>query len=717
MVWDGLRPDSVDDVNTPTLAALGRSGVSFQDNHATYPTFTMMNAASFATGGFPGTTGFYGNTLWAPGASGKDANNGSPDFNQPAFTEDFNILQDLDRYYNHQLLVVNTLFQQAQAKGLRTAAVGKGGPAFLQDYKKGGVILDEKMAYPLSLVEEIRAANLDVPLRTNIAYGANQVDEQDPVRVATVRDAGVDEAKRDGGAGAAKRGAGDATKRGAGDASKRDAGVDAAPPVIPNAPDPTLQLVANQVPKAVLTDKSTSDPTVDDKALDPRNGSQYGKQDAYMMQVYVKVILPLHKPDISVIWFRNPDSEEHNYGPGSADYKNALKSQDALLKDLLDALDADKGEYPYDVIVVSDHAHSTVSGPLAMFPLRAIVKDPKPAPAAGPGTVIPGNTVGDRAENGVSVSGDVRLADMLTAAQIPVKSNDPSQPDSLLKAYDGAGCATDFVMSGIKADGTHLIAPKVGDSAICNGQKYATPAYVVPPVLDNSSVVIAANGGSDYVYVPGHSPAVVKSVVAFLQQHEQFGAIFVSSAYGRIRGTLPLKDIKVEDAAGRSPDLVVSYAWDDRTVIEGMPGIEFESALGNRGMHGSFSPIDVHNTLFALGADFKKGFRDLLPTGNVDVAPTVAWLFGLDLTHADGRPLFEALVGGLDPDKDLANAGLGKPMATTASSDETEGLDMTSPLLVPDGKKKYHVELTTKTLRFACGLERTYFDKAEGVRR
>jgi hypothetical protein len=721
MVWDGLRPDSVDEINTPTLAALGRDGVSFQDNHATYPTFTMMNGASFATGSFPGTTGFYGNTLWAPGAAGKDANNASPDFNQPAFTEDFNVLQTLDRYYDKQLFLVNTLFQAAQAKGLKTATVGKSGPAFLIDYKKGGVILDEKMAYPLSLVEEIRAANLDVPVRTPTAYGANQVDEQDPARVAAPSlDAGVDEAKRDGGVGPAAKRPGvraSANRDGGVDAAARDGAAGAAPPAIPNPPDPTLQLVTNQVPKAVLTDKSTTDPTIDDKASDARNASQFGRQDAYMMHVYVKVILPIHKPDLSVIWFRNPDSTEHNYGPGSVDYKNALRSQDALLKELLDALNADQADHPYDLVIVSDHAHSTVSGPLAMFPLRSVVKDPKAPPAAAPGTVIPGNTVGDRAQDGVSVSGDVRLADMLTTAKIPVKSNDPSQPDFVLKAYDGAGCATDFVLSGIKADGTSLIPTKAGDAAVCNGQKYVTPAYPVPPVLDNASVVIAANGGSDYIYVPSHSPAVVKSVVTFLQQHEQFGAIFVSSVYGKIRGTLQLKDVRVENAAGRNPDIVVSYAWDDKATVEGMAGIEFESAMGNRGMHGSFSPVDVHNTLFATGPDFKKGFRDTLPTGNVDVAPTIAWLYGLDLNQADGRPLFEALVGGLDPEKDLADTGSARPTAAITSSDETESLDMMSPLLTPDGKKKYHVELTTKTLRFACGLQRTYFDKAEGVRR
>ena len=37
-------------------------------------------------------------------------------------------------------------------------------------------------------------------------------------------------------------------------------------------------------------------------------------------------------------------------------------------------------------------------------------------------------------------------------------------------------------------------------------------------------------------------------------------------------------------------------------------GTEYESAQNYRGMHGSFSPIDVHNTMIARGPDFKAHF-------------------------------------------------------------------------------------------------------------
>ena len=95
-VWDGMRPDSISETDTPNLAALAHRGSYFADNHSSYPTFTMMNAAAFATGAFSGKSGFYGNALYRPGAPARDANGEYIDFNDPVFTEDYGILKQLD---------------------------------------------------------------------------------------------------------------------------------------------------------------------------------------------------------------------------------------------------------------------------------------------------------------------------------------------------------------------------------------------------------------------------------------------------------------------------------------------------------------------------------------------------------------------------------------------------------------------------------------------
>jgi predicted AlkP superfamily pyrophosphatase or phosphodiesterase len=60
-VWDGLRADDVTPETMPHYFGLARSGVVFADQHTVYPTFTMMNSASIATGTYPGKHGFYGN--------------------------------------------------------------------------------------------------------------------------------------------------------------------------------------------------------------------------------------------------------------------------------------------------------------------------------------------------------------------------------------------------------------------------------------------------------------------------------------------------------------------------------------------------------------------------------------------------------------------------------------------------------------------------------
>src|SRR5262249_54851545 len=164
----------------------------------------------------------------------------------------------------------------------------------------------------------------------------------------------------------------------------------------------------------------------------------------------------------------------------------------------------------------------------------------------------------------------------------------------------------------IPADGKSLHPDRTDDGNRCaRPGKYTTPSYeLLHPFLPREAFVVAANGGSDYLYQPDHDPERIRKAVRFLQSREEFGAIFVDDRYGDIPGTLPLSIVRLESAEGRNPDIVVGYAFDENAVIQGMHGIEFEgvSAYTNRGMHGSFSPIDVHNTLIASGPDFREAF-------------------------------------------------------------------------------------------------------------
>src|SRR6185437_4376276 len=66
MVWDGLRPDFVTAERTPNLFAMENEGVRFARHHAVYPTITMVNAATLATGASPGGTTILGDEVYLP---------------------------------------------------------------------------------------------------------------------------------------------------------------------------------------------------------------------------------------------------------------------------------------------------------------------------------------------------------------------------------------------------------------------------------------------------------------------------------------------------------------------------------------------------------------------------------------------------------------------------------------------------------------------------
>jgi arylsulfatase A-like enzyme len=69
-------------------------------------------------------------------------------------------------------------------------------------------------------------------------------------------------------------------------------------------------------------------------------------------------------------------------------------------------------------------------------------------------------------------------------------------------------------------------------------------------------------------------------------------------------------------------------------------------------MHGGLGRESTWNNMAAIGPDFKHGFVDELPMGNIDLTPTLASILGVELpSHGDlrGRVLAEALATGTAP--------------------------------------------------------------------
>src|SRR5712692_10722057 len=247
-----------------------------------------------------------------------------------------------------------------------------------------------------------------------------------------------------------------------------------------------------------------------------------------------------------------------------------------------------------------------------------------------------------------------------------------------------------------------------------NAQTYTSPRYVVPKPIPAGSIVVAANAGSDYLFVPDGDAKTVRAAVVSLQSRLQFGAIFVRDKYGGIPGTLGMRLINTDSPAnGRGPDIIVSFSFDEHVDVAGGPGISYASSVNRRGDHGSFSRTDTHISMMAHGPDFKSGMYDTLPTANVDIAPTVARILILNMPGARGRVLEEALKGGPSVTEYTV---LGK----TYRSPRKTGLKVKLPTDL-DGRAidpsltTYSVELTTKTLS-RRGTSHIYFDQSRAVR-
>ena len=64
-IVDGLRPDSINLEDTPSLSRLRQEGVNYLNGHSVFSTVTRVNTTAIATGTYPGTNGIVGN-LYVP---------------------------------------------------------------------------------------------------------------------------------------------------------------------------------------------------------------------------------------------------------------------------------------------------------------------------------------------------------------------------------------------------------------------------------------------------------------------------------------------------------------------------------------------------------------------------------------------------------------------------------------------------------------------------
>lgn len=346
----------------------------------------------------------------------------------------------------------------------------------------------------------------------------------------------------------------------------------------------------------------------------PPSGVPNKVQQGYFLAATTMAVLPLlqkrGKPFVLLFWSRDPDGSQHGEqdsagsvipGINGPTGHQGIADADDDLKGILGALDTLSLAKSTDIFVTADHGFSTIA-----------------------------KSVPD--ENG----------------ELPP----PSHPSGFL-ALDVASWL-----------GEKIFDPDAGNSELdpASGDHPSRGNGIIGASADAPQAIVAANGGSDFIYTPGPDAREhAKTLVTRLLDQPYVGTLFVNDELIKggdpkdFAGALPTSAIHLTGTATMpKPDFVVgfrSFPAKGCNLGPELCTVELAdtSLQTGQGMHGSFSRADTRNFMAAIGPDFKSGFADPVPVGNADIAPTLAQLLHLSLGKTGGRPIREALTGGKLP--------------------------------------------------------------------
>jgi len=362
-------------------------------------------------------------------------------------------------------------------------------------------------------------------------------------------------------------------------------------------------------------------------------------QQQWFADAATRVVLPRfeadrEKPFALVFWSRDPDGTQHNQGdslgtlyPGvnGPTSRAALRNVDRSLAQLLRWLDERPAvKANTDVIVTSDHGFATISRreidraghSTVSESARHEYVDPAGRVDAEPGTLPYGFVA-------IDLALDLRL-----------NLYDPDERVLVGRApYKRLRLAT--------ASWEHPVAGNglIGD---------------VVQRLDgaDAKVIVAANGGSDLLYVPDQSRETVETIVTDLLAHDYTGAVFVADKYGDVPGALRFSAVGLDGAAGvPAPDIIVAFRvfYFDPQNLQTAVQVADTALQEGQGVHGGIGRESTRNTMIAFGPDFEERYVDDAPASNADLVPTLLHVLGVEGTPRGGRVLVEALRGGAKP--------------------------------------------------------------------
>lgn len=571
VVFDGMRSGSVNANDAPTMDWVRNNGVSFANSHSLFPTFTTANASAIATGHYLGDTGDFSNTIYIGHPVFLSGDFGRAPGSYAPYIESDSVLGDLDAQFGGNYLNEETLLSAARINGFNTAAVGKMGPAAIQDVSQLNPV-NGKFATPQTVIIDDGTGTADgVPLSAEVSSG----------------------------------------------------------------------LVAAGLPTATPARvQPTGNNTV------PGTTSPNYRQQAYFTDAVTRVILPMFKkngkPFVLLYWSRDPDGTQHFQGdslntlvPGinGPTSKAAAKNADNNLKQILDYIHDDPElAADTDIFLTADHGFATISK--------------HDVDAAGHGTTsyaakwIYRDAQGRQEVNAGFLPQGFLAIDIAHELGLPL-----FDPDSQITGADGKKTFQPVDPTIARTLPTEGQRPVNGNGLIGGSGQIANQT--------DAKVVIAANGGSDLVYLPTHDSDTLEKVVAFLARQDYVDGLFVDDDYGKVPGALPLSAIRLTGSSKvPRPSIVVTFkTFSTNPDQPNMTGVQITDTnlQQGQGMHGSFGRANTFNFMAAIGPDFKRYFVDQAPISNADVEPTLAKILGFNIASngkLNGRILHEALVGG-----------------------------------------------------------------------
>jgi len=370
-------------------------------------------------------------------------------------------------------------------------------------------------------------------------------------------------------------------------------------------------------------------------------------QQQFFADSLTKAILPTFVKNgqqfVAVFWSRDPDGSQHNQGdslnsltPGinGPTSKAAIKNADNNLKQIFDYISSNPTlAATTDIFVTADHGFATISrhevdaagDTTQSYAATFTYKDTTGRVEVNPGFLPPGFLAIDIARH----------------LNLPLYD-----PDNMITDAGGHRLYEPVDPTIAQQTATVRQHPGSGDGLI--GASGA--------ILDNTDakVIVAANGGSDLVYIPDHNQARLRSVVHFLAGQDYVGGLFVDDSYGQVPGTLPLSSIGLFGSAlTPTPAIAVNFKSFYLQPGNLLSAVQIADTGLQEGqwMHGSLGRDNTFNNMAAMGPDFKSDLVDWAPVSNADITRTIAHVLGLPLPsngRLRGRVLREALSHGDD---------------------------------------------------------------------